>query len=63
MPKYFGTENIKKNMQLLFIIKMKMTAECFELKKHVFSVKFSILKRKNGHFIFVLFLKVTQEVF
>ena len=55
MPKYFGTENIKKNMQLLFIIKMKMTAECFELKKHVFSVKFSILKRKNGHFILSFF--------
>jgi len=40
-----------------------MTAERFVWKNRVFSVKFSIPKRKNGHFIFVLFLKVTQEVF
>ena len=33
------------------------------MKNSVFSVKFSILKMKNGHFIFVLFLKVVQEVF
>jgi len=33
------------------------------MKNNAFYIKFSILKMKIGHFIFVLFFKVVQEVF
>jgi len=52
----------KKGCSYNILFNIKNTAEWFKLTNHTFSVKFFILKSKNGHFIFVHFLKVIQEV-